>query len=75
MSFPASAYRPATRLVHGGIERTSFQETAEALFLTSGFVYDNAEQAEATFTGAAEHYQYTRFANYVPDAYGDGVLR
>ncbi len=57
------AYRPATLLVHGGTERTGYGETAEALFLTSGFVYDNAEQAEATFAGTAEHYQYSRFGN------------
>jgi len=56
-------YRPATLLVQGGVERTQFGETAEALFLTSGFVYDNAEQAEATFKGEAEHYQYSRFGN------------
>ncbi len=56
-------FRPATRLVHGGIQRSNFGETAEALFLTSGYVYDSAEQAEATFTGAAQHYQYSRFGN------------
>ena len=58
-----SSLAPATRLVHGGTERSSFGETAEALFLTSGFVYNSAEQAEATFDGSAEHYQYPRFAN------------
>ena len=56
-------FRPATRLVHGGTVRTPFGETAEALFLTSGFIYDTAEQAEATFTGAVQHYQYSRFGN------------
>jgi O-succinylhomoserine sulfhydrylase len=55
--------RTATRLVHGGVHRTPFGETAEALFLTSGYVYDSAEQAEATFAGAVEHYQYSRFGN------------
>jgi O-succinylhomoserine sulfhydrylase len=60
---PASAYRPQTQLVQGGIERTAFGETSEALFLTSGFVYDNAEQAEATFAGTVDHYQYSRYAN------------
>ncbi|MCW3473388.1 O-succinylhomoserine sulfhydrylase [Limobrevibacterium gyesilva] len=59
----SSTYRPATLLVQGGIERTQFGETAEALFLTSGFVYDSAEQAEATFTGAIKHFQYSRFGN------------
>ena len=56
-------FRPATLLVHGGTERSRHGETAEALFLTSGFVYDDAEQAEATFDGSIQHYQYTRFAN------------
>ncbi len=56
-------FRTATRLVHDGVQRTRFGETAEALFLTSGYVYDSAEQAEATFTGDVEHYQYSRFAN------------
>ena len=51
-------YRTATRLVHGGIQRSQFGETAEALYLTSGYVYDNAEQAEATFTGGIDRYQY-----------------
>ncbi len=58
-----SRLRPATQLVHGGTERTEYGETAEALFLTSGFVYDSAEQAEATFKGEASHYQYSRFGN------------
>ena len=53
----------ATLAVHGGTDRTPFGETSEALFLTSGFVYDDAEQAEATFAGAASHYQYSRFGN------------
>ncbi len=56
-------YRTATRLVHAGVERTPYGETTEALFLTSGFVYDDAEQAAGTFEGTVEHYQYSRFAN------------
>jgi O-succinylhomoserine sulfhydrylase len=63
MSIDPTQLHPATRLVHGGIERTGFGETAEALFLTSGYVYDSAEQAEGTFTGTVDRYQYTRFAN------------
>ena len=54
---------PATTLLHGGVDRTPHGETSEAMFLTSGFVYDSAEQAEATFLGTASHYQYTRFGN------------
>jgi len=57
------SHRLATRLVQAGTRRSGYGETAEALYLTSGFVYDSAEQAEATFAGTAEHYQYSRFAN------------
>src|SRR6201996_4900192 len=63
MTLDPSRLRPATRLVHGGVQRSHHGETAEALFLTSGYVYDDAEQAEATFAGTTEHYQYSRFAN------------
>lgn len=56
-------YRQATTLVHGGTSRSPYGETSEALFLTSGFVYDDAEQAEATFAGSVAHYQYSRFGN------------
>jgi O-succinylhomoserine sulfhydrylase len=56
-------YHPETDLIHGGIHRTPHGETSEAIFLTSGFVYDSAEQAEATFTGTVTHYQYSRFGN------------
>ncbi len=55
--------RPATQLVRGGTSRSGFDETAEALFLTSGFVYDSAAQAEATFAGTERHFQYSRFGN------------
>ena len=57
------AYRTATRLVHSATERTLHGETSEAMFLTSGYVYDSAEQAEATFKGESAHYQYSRFGN------------
>lgn len=63
MTIDPSRLRPATRLVHGGTERTPHQETSEALFLTSGYIYASAEQAEATVAGQDSHYQYSRFAN------------
>ena len=63
MTRDSTRFRPATCLVHGGVQRTQHGETAEALFLTSGYVYDDAEQAEGTFAGTVEHYQYSRFAN------------
>ena len=63
MTTDPAKFRPATRLVHGGVNRSQHGETAEALYLTSGYVYDSAEQAEGTFAGTVEHYQYSRFAN------------
>ena len=47
-----SDYDLETRAVRGGIHRSSFGETSEPIFLTSGFVYDSAESAEARFTGS-----------------------
>ncbi|WP_175282561.1 O-succinylhomoserine sulfhydrylase [Gluconobacter morbifer] len=60
-------WRTATHLLHDAPNRTEFGETSEALFLTSGFVYDSAEQAAATFTGDVEHFQYSRFGNPTVD--------
>ncbi|QYU66644.1 O-succinylhomoserine sulfhydrylase [Leptolyngbya sp. 15MV] len=62
-TLPDRPLRPATQLVRGGQNRSNHDETSEALFLTSGFVYDSADQAEATFLGTASHYQYSRFGN------------
>src|SRR5579885_2227496 len=56
-------YRPETRLVQAGTLRSPFGETSEALYLTQGYVYDNAAQAEARFKGEDPGYQYSRFAN------------
>ena len=53
----------ATRLVRGGLRRSAFGETSEALFLNSGFVYDDAESAEARFKGEAAGYMYSRYGN------------
>ena len=60
---PSRPLRPATLLVRGGTERSDRNETSEALFLTSGFVYGSAAQAEATFKGEEQRFQYSRFGN------------
>ncbi len=62
LSDPAS-WSPETQLVHGGVLRSQFSETSEAIFLTQGFVYANAEEAEARFKNESPGYQYSRFAN------------
>ncbi|HEY8566874.1 MAG TPA: O-succinylhomoserine sulfhydrylase [Beijerinckiaceae bacterium] len=55
--------RLETRLVHEGTMRTGFGETSEALFITQGFVYDSAEQAEARFLNEEPGFSYTRYSN------------
>lgn len=52
-----------TRLVRGGLNRSNFGEASEALFLTSGFVYDSAEAADARFGGDNSGFMYSRYAN------------
>jgi len=54
---------PATRMVHGGTLRSEFGETSEALFLTQGYVYDSAEQAEERFKSESGGFIYSRYAN------------
>ncbi|MCI4644190.1 MAG: O-succinylhomoserine sulfhydrylase [Hyphomonadaceae bacterium] len=56
-------YSPQTELIHGGIERSQHGETAEALYLTSGYVYDSAEQAAARMSGDEPGFVYSRYAN------------
>ncbi|MGD9537273.1 MAG: O-succinylhomoserine sulfhydrylase [Alphaproteobacteria bacterium] len=60
---PTPEWRPATRLVRGGTKRSRFNETSEALFLTSGYVYEDAETAEARFKGELDGFVYSRFGN------------
>jgi O-succinylhomoserine sulfhydrylase len=56
-------WRPDTLAVRGGLQRSSFDETAEAIFLTSGYVYANAAEAESAFAGDIERYVYSRYGN------------
>jgi len=55
--------RPRTEAVHGGTNRTPFGETSEALFLTSGYVYDSMEAAERRFKNEEPGFVYSRFSN------------
>lgn len=56
-------WRRQTQLVRGGLARSGFDETAEALYLTSGFVYRSAEEAEAAFKGDSDRFIYSRYGN------------
>ena len=53
----------ATKLIRGGIARSQFMETAEALYLTQGFTYDSAEGADRRFAGDEPGFVYSRFNN------------
>lgn len=53
----------ATKLVRGGLNRSPNRETAEALYMTSGFVYDSAEQAAASFREETDNFVYARYGN------------
>ena len=54
---------PDTAAVHGGIVRSRFEETAEALYLTSGYVYGSAEEAADAFENPDLRYVYSRYGN------------
>ncbi len=56
--------KPRTRAVHAGTRRSQYGEVSEAIFLTQGFVYDTAEQAEARFVEAGpDEFIYARYGN------------
>jgi O-succinylhomoserine sulfhydrylase len=55
--------RPRTRMVHAGTARSGFDETCEAIFMTSGFVYGTAEEAESAFANDGSRFVYSRFRN------------
>ena len=57
-------WKTATKLVHAGARRSQYGEMSEAIFLTQGFVYDSAEQAEARFQKAGDdEFIYARYGN------------
>ncbi len=53
----------ATILVRGGLQRSGFDETAEAIYPTSGYVYATAAEAEAAFAGEIDRFIYSRYGN------------
>jgi O-succinylhomoserine sulfhydrylase len=57
------AWKDATKLVRGGLDRSPYGETSEALYINSGFVYDEPEIAERRFAGEDDGYVYGRYGN------------
>ena len=64
-------WRWQTRMVRGGTKRSGFQETSEPIYMTSGFIYTEAEQAEAAFKNEADCYIYGRFSNPTVEMFQD----
>ena len=60
-------WRPATLAVRGGTLRSDFGETSEAIFMTSGYAYDSAEEAAARFRGERPGMTYSRLQNPTTD--------
>jgi O-succinylhomoserine sulfhydrylase len=56
-------WRLATRALRGGTWRSEHGETSEALFLTSGYTYDDAQTVADRFAGTAEGMTYSRLQN------------
>ncbi|OYU73644.1 MAG: O-succinylhomoserine sulfhydrylase, partial [Alphaproteobacteria bacterium PA3] len=56
-------WRPATRALRGGTWRSEHGETSEALFLTSGYTYDDAQTVADRFAGTAQGMTYSRLQN------------
>ncbi len=56
-------WQVSTNLIRGGLNRSNFEETSEGLFMSSGFVYETAEQAQRAFEGEEERFIYSRFSN------------
>ncbi|GGZ01504.1 trans-sulfuration enzyme family protein [Novosphingobium colocasiae] len=56
-------WKPATRAIRGGTWRSEMGETSEALFLTSGYSYDDAATVAARFAGEQDGMTYSRLQN------------
>lgn len=65
------SWRAQTLAVRGGTRRSEFGETSEAIFATSGYVYEYAEQAEDAFKDRVDRFIYSRFSNPTVDMFQD----
>ena len=65
------SWREQTLAVRGGTKRSEFGETGEAIYATSGYVYEYAEQAEDAFKDRVDRFIYSRFSNPTVDMFQD----
>lgn len=60
----SDTFKPRTQMVHGGTRRSQYNEVSEAIFLTQGFVYETAEDAQSRFIQAGDdEFIYARYGN------------
>lgn len=60
----SDTFKPRTKMVHGGTRRSQYNEVSEAIFLTQGFVYETAEDAQARFIQSGDdEFIYARYGN------------
>ena len=64
-------WKPQTRMVRGGMARSSYGEISEALFLTQSFAYDSAAAADRRFSGEDPGFIYQRFGNPTTQMFED----
>lgn len=70
----AKGFGPRTQAVHHGTRRSQYGEMAEAIFMTQGFVYDSAEQAEKRFQGTGpDEFIYARYGNPTSRMFEDRI--
>ena len=65
------SWRAQTLAVRGGTKRSEFGETGEAIYATSGYVYEYAEQAEDAFKDRVDRFIYSRFSYPTVDMFQD----
>ena len=71
---PQSKWNKRTIAVHGGVRRSQYGEMAEAIYLTQGFAYPDAETAEARFIkSGADEFIYARYGNPTTAAFEDRI--
>lgn len=67
-------WNPRTKLVHGGVRRSHYGETSEAIYLTQGFVYPDAETAERRFISSGDdEFIYARYGNPTTRMFEDRI--
>ena len=66
---PNTRWHQQTNIIHSGVSRSQNNETSEPIYLTSGYIYQSAEEAESKFLGEKEGYIYSRYGNPTVSAF------